>query len=184
VVAHGGGASLPPVTHQRYRCSPTGELLPDPTLQPIHLDTQHRYEQAHAWESKRKTHAPPFFEQGNAPARTGNGAGDAEAKTFRVTNGIVANWPLLLDDPNAEQLAPQGTNPSLSLFQYMPMVTDRSRRGENLAETDIHHLLILTTNHGTMAPTTLSGAQPHRNHHHQHIVETSATPPGPYTIRT
>ena len=30
----------------------------------------------------------------------GNGAGDAEAKTIRVTNGIVANWRLLLDDPN------------------------------------------------------------------------------------
>jgi len=30
------------------------------------------------------------------------------------TNGIVANWRLLLDDPNAEQLAPQGAN--LSLF--------------------------------------------------------------------
>jgi len=39
-----------------------------------------------------------------------NGAGDAEAKTIRVTDGIVAKWRLLLDDPKAEQLAPQGAN--------------------------------------------------------------------------
>ena len=32
VVAYGFGAPSPPATHQRYRCSPTGELLPDPTL--------------------------------------------------------------------------------------------------------------------------------------------------------
>ena len=52
------------------------------------------------------------------------------------TNGIVANWRLLLDDPNAEQLAPQCANPSL--FQYMPMATDRSGRGQNLAEADTY----------------------------------------------
>ena len=132
VVAYGFGAPSPPATHQRYRCSPTGELLPDPTLPPITLDAHHRHEQAHVWESSRKSNAPPSFEQG----RPNNGAGDAEAKTIRVTNGIVANWSLLLDDPNAEQLAPQGANPSL--FQYMPMTTDRSGPGQNLAEADIH----------------------------------------------
>ena len=98
---------------------PTGELLPDPTLPSITLDAQHRHEQAHVvWESSRKSNAPPSFKQG----RPNNGAGDAEAKTIRVTNGIIANWRLLLDDPNSEQLAPQGANPSL--FQYMPMTTD------------------------------------------------------------
>jgi hypothetical protein len=61
VVAYGMGASSPPITHQRYRRSPTGELLPDLTLQPITMDAHHHHEQAHVWESSRKTHAPSFF---------------------------------------------------------------------------------------------------------------------------
>jgi len=71
--------------------------------------------------------------------------GDAKAKPIHVTDGIVANWRLLLDDQNAEQLSLLRVRICQSVpvsihdnTTAMAMATDRSSRGQNLAGVDIH----------------------------------------------
>jgi exonuclease III len=122
---------------QLYRKTPTGELLLDPSLPP-RLLADREYEQAHVWDSTRKTHAPPRFDGDNLQGHPPGGGGNAESKTILLTNGIVANWPLLLNDPSADQPIPQGSDPSA--FQYLPAPTDRMRKGHSIAETDIRLL--------------------------------------------
>jgi len=60
-----------------------------------------------------------------------------ENKTILLTNGIVANWCLLLDDTKTTQPTPpphrqtdRGRTPPLSNTCYMPTPTDRQRKAQ------------------------------------------------------
>ena len=116
-----------------YRKTPTGELLHDTSLAPRSLLPNHEYEQAHVWETTRKAHAPPRFDGANQnqQSHSAEEGGNAENKTILLTNGIVANWCLLLlDDTKTKttQPTPQGSDPSV--FQYLPQhpQIDKERR--------------------------------------------------------
>jgi len=65
---------------------------------------------------------------------------NAENKTILLTNGIVANRCLLLDDTKTTQPTPQGSDPSA--FQYLPAPTDRQRKAQvpSIAEMNIQAL--------------------------------------------
>jgi len=74
------------------------------------------------------TPLPPGLTYGdnqNQQSHSAEGGGNAENKTILLTNGIVANWCLLLNDTKTTQPTPQGSNPSA--FQYrVPAGTHRS----------------------------------------------------------
>jgi len=89
----------------------------------------------HVWKTTRKSHAPP--DNQNQQSHSAEEGGNAENKTILLTNGIVANWCLLLDDTKTTQPNPQGSDPSA--FQYLPAPTDRQRKAQvpSIAEMDI-----------------------------------------------
>ena len=125
-----------------YRKTPTGELLHDTSLPPRSLLPNHEYEQAHVWETTRKSQAPPRFDgdNQNQQSHSAEDDGNAENKTILLTNGIVANWCLLPNDTKTTQPTPQGSDPSA--FQYLPAPTDRQRKAQvsAIAEMDIQAL--------------------------------------------
>jgi len=109
-----------------YRKTPTGELLHDTSLPPRSLLPNHKYEQAHVWETTRKSHAPPGVDgdNQNQQSHSAEDDGNAENKTILLTNGIVANWCLLLDDTKTTYPAhPTGVRP---LRFPIPASTHRS----------------------------------------------------------
>ena len=122
-----------------YRKTPTGELLYDTSLPPRSLLPNHDYEQAHVWETTRKSHAPPRVDgdNQNQQSHSAEEGGNAENKTILIllTNGIVANWCLLLDDTKTTQPTPQGSDPSA--FQYLP--APLSRRGRKRRKQNHTH---------------------------------------------
>jgi len=81
--------------------------------------------------------------------------GNTENKTILLTNGIVANWCLLLDDPKTTQPTPQGSDPSA--FQYLPAPTDRQRKAQvsSIAEMDIQALYWQIIGSQWLIPRTL-----------------------------
>ena len=112
------------------------------------VSPNHEYKQAHVWEtsSTRKSHAPPRVDGDNQNQRSHSAedGGNAENKTILLTNGIVANWCLLLNNTKTTQPTPQGSDPSA--FQYLPAHTDRQRKAQvpSIAEMDIQGELVIT----------------------------------------
>jgi len=89
-----------------YRKTPTGELLHDTSLPPRSLLIR---TSPCVWETTRKSHAPPARFDGdnqNQQSHSAEEGGNAENKTILLTNGIVANWCLLLNDTKTTQPTP------------------------------------------------------------------------------
>jgi len=91
----------------------------------------------------------------NQQSHSAEEGGNAENKTILLTNGIVANWCLLLDDTKTTQPTPQGSDPSA--FQYLPAPTDRQRKAQvpSIAEMDIQALYWQIIGSQWLIPRTL-----------------------------
>ena len=156
-----------------YQKTPTGELLHDTSLPPRSLLPNHEYEQAHVWETTRKSHAPPRCDGDNQNQQSHSAEDEERAETPKtnpyysptVSWQTGACYSMIPKPPSPPHR--QGSDPSA--FQYLPAPTDRQRQAQvpSIAEMDIQALALLANNRQSMAHPTHPRPNTHSLYHHK-----------------
>jgi len=121
-----------------YTISPAGTLMLDPSLTPRATD-EPCCEQAHIWMAHRMSHTTSNTSRDtDIPPPTPEDSPTAPPPPSLFTNGIVAEWAILLDDHTTPQPAPIGTNPSNFTCTYGPI--DNPPPPTPCSGTDVFHL--------------------------------------------